>query len=72
MIFGRWRPSGAVVASIIFGLSVPLAQLLGQYNVPVSIYILNMFPYLITIFVVAGLIGRVRAPAADGIPYKRE
>jgi simple sugar transport system permease protein len=72
MIFGRWRPSGAVVASIIFGVSVPLAQLLGQYNVPVSIYILNMFPYLITIFVVAGLIGRVRAPAADGIPYKRE
>ena len=72
MIFGRWRPSGAVVASVIFGLSVPLAQLLGQYNVPLSIYILNMFPYLITIFVVAGLIGRVRAPAADGIPYKRD
>jgi simple sugar transport system permease protein len=31
-----------------------------------------MFPYIITIVVVAGLIGRVRAPAADGIPYARD
>ena len=39
------------------------------YQVPISIYILQMFPYLITIAVVAGLIGRVRPPAADGQPY---
>jgi simple sugar transport system permease protein len=38
----------------------------------VSIYILQTFPYLITIAVVAGLIGRVRAPAADGQPYIRD
>jgi general nucleoside transport system permease protein len=72
MIFGRWRPSGAVVASVLFGLSVYLSQNLQTYNVPVSTYILNMFPYVITIAVVSGLIGRVRAPAADGIPYHRE
>ncbi len=69
MIFGRWRPSGAVVASIIFGLSVYLSYNLVTYQVPVSIYFLEMFPYLITIAVVAGLIGRVRPPAADGKPY---
>jgi general nucleoside transport system permease protein len=69
MIFGRWRPSGAVVASIIFGLSVYLSYNLVTYQVPISIYILQMFPYLITIAVVAGLIGRVRPPAADGQPY---
>lgn len=72
MIFGRWRPSGAVVASIIFGVSVYLSYTLGSLNFPLSIYILQMFPYLITIAVVAGLIGRVRPPAADGIPYKQD
>ncbi|MFY9783178.1 MAG: ABC transporter permease, partial [Acidimicrobiales bacterium] len=72
LIFGRWRPSGAVVASIIFGLSVYLSYELVTYQVPVSIYFLQMFPYLITIAVVAGLIGRVRPPAADGKPYQRD
>ena len=72
LIFGRWRPSGAVVASVIFGISVYLSYDLVTYQFPVSIYILQTFPYLITIAVVAGLIGRVRAPAADGQPYIRE
>jgi len=40
--------------------------------VPISGEILGMFPYLITIAVVAGLIGRVRPPAADGKPYIRD
>jgi len=40
--------------------------------VPVPTEILTMFPYLITIAVVAGLIGRVRPPANDGVPYKRD
>ncbi len=72
LIFGRWRPSGAVVASVIFGISVYLANNLQTYRVPVAPAILEMFPYIITIGVVAGLIGRVRAPAADGQPYKRD
>ena len=72
MIFGRWRPSGAVVASVIFGLSVYLSYILVSYQVPVSIYILQMIPYFITIAVVAGLIGRVRPPAADGLPYRHD
>ena len=72
MIFGRWRPSGAVVASVLFGISVFLSYTLVSYQVPISIYVLQMFPYLITIAVVAGLIGRVRPPGADGIPYRRD
>jgi ABC-type uncharacterized transport system permease subunit len=72
MIFGRWRPSGAVVASIIFGMTVYLAANLQGFSVPISTEILQMFPYLITIAVVAGLIGRVRPPAADGKPYIRD
>ncbi|MDE3065533.1 MAG: ABC transporter permease [Acidobacteriota bacterium] len=72
LIFGRWRPSGIVVASVLFGMSVYLAQNLQTYSIPVSTEILLMFPYVVTIFVVSGLIGRVRAPAADGLPYKRD
>ena len=72
LIFGRWRPSGAVVAATIFGLSVYMADNLQTYQIPVSTEILAMFPYVITIAVVSGLIGRVRAPAADGLPYKRD
>jgi simple sugar transport system permease protein len=71
LIFGRWTPSGAVVASVLFGISSYLAGNLQSYSVPVSTEILGMFPYLITIAVVAGLIGRVRPPAADGVPYQR-
>ena len=72
MIFGKWKPSGAVVASIIFGLSAYMVQNLQNSNVPISTEFLTMFPYLVTIAVVAGLIGRVRPPAADGVPYKRD
>ncbi len=72
LIFGRWRPSGAVVASVLFGLSVYLADNLQTYQIPVPTEVLGMFPYVITIAVVSGLIGRVRPPAADGIPYQRD
>jgi ABC-type uncharacterized transport system permease subunit len=72
LIFGRWRPSGIVVASVLFGLSVYLAQNLQTYSIPVATEVLLMFPYVVTNFVVSGLIGRVRAPAADGLPYKRD
>jgi simple sugar transport system permease protein len=71
MIFGKWKPSGAVVASVLFGLTSYLALNLQGFNFPISTEVLGMFPYLITIAVVAGLIGRVRPPAADGVPYKR-
>ncbi len=71
LIFGRWTPSGAVVASVLFGLSAYLANGLQSYSVPISSEFIGMFPYLVTIAVVAGLIGRVRPPAADGIPYQR-
>jgi ABC-type uncharacterized transport system permease subunit len=57
---------------VLFGTSVYLAYNLQTYNIPISTEILEMFPYLITIAVVAGLIGRVRPPAADGKPYKRD
>ncbi len=69
MIFGRWTPMGAVCAALIFGFADALQGILGTLNVPVPSEILLMAPYVATIIAVAGLVGRVRAPGADGKPY---
>ncbi len=69
MIFGRWRPLGAVAAALLFGFATQLQSVLSTLNSPVPSNILLMAPYLVTIIAVAGLVGRVRAPAADGKPY---
>jgi len=69
MIFGRWRPFGAVAAALLFSFSGQLGIELETLSVPIPTQILNMLPYAATIIAVAGLVGRVRAPAADGKPY---
>jgi general nucleoside transport system permease protein len=69
MIFGRWKPLGAVAAALLFGFFRGLEDLLGLLSVPVPSQVLAMAPYVATIIAVAGLVGKVRAPAADGKPY---
>ena len=69
MIFGRWTPLGGVAAALLFGFSFQLSTTLGILSVPVPSFILLMAPYVATIIAVAGLVGRVRPPAADGRPY---
>ena len=71
LIFGRWTPRGAVGAALFFGFAVALQVVLSFLQTPVTIpsYFLAMLPYVATIVAVAGLVGRVRAPAADGEPY---
>ena len=69
MIFGRWTPLGATAAALLFGFANSLQATLSTINVPISSYFLLMAPYVATIIAVAGLVGRVRAPAADGKPY---
>ena len=71
MIFGRWTPLGATAAALLFGFTTALGSFLGSITVPISPFILAMAPYVATIIAVAGLVGRVRAPAADGKPYLR-
>ncbi len=72
MIFGRWRPYGALGAALLFGFARSLQSFLAVLNVSIPPPFLSMAPYLITIAVVAGLVGRVRAPGADGVPYPRD
>jgi len=72
MIFGRWRPLGALGAALLFGFFDALQFTLSALNAPIPSDFLSMFPYLATILAVAGLVGRVVPPAADGQPYARE
>jgi ABC-type uncharacterized transport system permease subunit len=72
MIFGAWTPIGSFLASLVFGFADSLQARLAILNVPIPSELLLMVPYLVTILVVAGLVGRARAPAADGRPYEKE
>jgi len=72
MIFGRWRPFGALGAALLFGFSESVESFLSLFNVGIPSPFLAMAPYIMTIAVVSGLVGRVRPPAADGVPYSRE
>jgi general nucleoside transport system permease protein len=69
MIFGRWTPLGATAAALLFGFATALGNVLGSINVAINTNIIAIFPYAATIIAVAGLVGRVRAPKADGQPY---
>ena len=69
MIFGRYTPFGAVAAALLFGFATQLQSILSTMNVPIQSNLLLMTPYIITIIVLAGLVGKVRGPKAEGIPY---
>ncbi|MAM62860.1 ABC transporter permease [Maritimibacter sp. UBA3975] len=72
MIFGRWHPVGALSAALIFGFADSIQQKLALLNTPIPSEFLSMAPYIATIIVVAGLIGRSKPPAANGSPYVKE
>jgi ABC-type uncharacterized transport system permease subunit len=71
MIFGKWTPFGAWGAALLFGVAeaIPTAMQLQGINIPFQI--VGLLPYVLTIVVVAGVVGRATPPAADGIPYVR-
>jgi general nucleoside transport system permease protein len=71
VIFGRWNPVRATLAALLFGFASNLQNVLGIIGSPVPNDFLLMLPYLVTIFAVAGLVGRVRGPAASGRPYEK-
>jgi ABC-type uncharacterized transport system permease subunit len=72
MIFGRWHPVGALLAALVFGFADSLQQKLAILQTPIPSEFLAMAPYIATIVLVAGLIGRARPPAADGKPYIKD
>jgi simple sugar transport system permease protein len=72
MIFGRWHPVGALMAALVFGFADSLQQKLAILHTPIPSEFLAMAPYIATIVLVAGIIGRARAPAADGKPFVKD
>jgi general nucleoside transport system permease protein len=69
MIFGKWRPFAAWAAALFFGFTLALQIYLPTQGVKINANLLGMFPYLATIIVLAGFVGRSTPPAADGVPY---
>ena len=69
MILGRWNPIGAFFAALLFGFADNLQSIVTIIGTPVPSQFMAMQPYLVTVFAVAGLVGRARPPAASGIPY---
>jgi ABC-type uncharacterized transport system permease subunit len=69
VIFGRWDPIRATLAALLFGFASNLQNALSIIGSPVPSEFMLMLPYLVTIVAVAGLVGRVRGPAASGKPY---
>ncbi|GAC1487816.1 MAG: hypothetical protein NVS2B15_03770 [Pseudarthrobacter sp.] len=69
MIFGRWNPIGAFLAALLFGFADNLQSIITIIGSPVPSQFMAMLPYALTVIAVAGLVGRSRPPAADGIPY---
>ena len=72
MIFGRWMPFGALGAGLVFGFSRAMQQKIALLNTGIPGEFLLMIPYIVTIIVVAGVVGRTRPPAADGQPYIKD
>ncbi len=72
MIFGKWNPIGAWAAALFFGLTLSIQnnlQSCGVVQGPVPVGIVGMLPYIATLLVLAGFVGRSTPPAADGVPF---
>jgi len=79
MIFGNWSPFGAWAASLVFGASQALQINLQYYRelIPAqwaflqNSYIVGLAPYILTMLILTGIIGKTTPPAADGVPYEK-
>lgn len=72
MIFGNWNPIGSMGAGLLFGFFDSLSVKASLLQVPLPSEFLGMVPYLATIIVLAGVVGKGQMPAADGEPYEKE
>ena len=72
MIFGNYHPVGAFAASLIFGFADSLQVKMQILRIPIPTEFLQMAPYIVTMIVLAGVVGRVHPPAADGQAYEKQ
>ncbi len=72
MIFGNWTPFGSFGAGLLFGFADSMASKLAILQVKIPSEFMLMAPYIATMIVLAGVVGRAQMPAADGLPYEKE
>jgi ABC-type uncharacterized transport system permease subunit len=72
MIFGNWRPWGALRGALLFGFATALQGQLQQFGISFPHQLVGMLPYLLTIIVLAGFVGRAQPPAHSGKVYEVE
>jgi simple sugar transport system permease protein len=72
MIFGNWMPGGAYLGALIFGFFDSWQEKLSILQIGIPVELLAMAPYIATMIVLSGFVGRSRMPAADGVPYQKE
>ena len=71
VIFGKWTPIGAFASSLIFGFADSLQVKLQILRIPIPSEFLLMAPYIVTMIILTGVVGRAIPPAADGQPYEK-
>jgi simple sugar transport system permease protein len=79
MIFGNWSPFGAWAAALVFGSAQALQINLQQYRALIPAqwaflqqsYVVGLVPYILTMLILTGIIGKTTPPAADGVPYEK-
>jgi simple sugar transport system permease protein len=72
MLFGKYTPLGAWGAALLFGFANAMQTQLQFADIKVAHQFIGMLPYVLTIVVLSGFVGRTRVPAADGVPYEKE
>ncbi len=72
MIFGKWSPFGGLLGALIFGLGNSITDTVSIFRPDIPSQIPQMLPYLLTIIVLTGVVGRAIPPAADGTPYEKQ
>jgi len=72
MIFGKWKPQGAMLACLLFGGAQSITVFLGQFGFNIPSQLFAMLPYILTLIILVAFVGRSAAPAASGVPYEKE
>ncbi|GAL32852.1 predicted nucleoside ABC transporter permease 2 component [Vibrio maritimus] len=75
LIFGKWRPFTAMGACLLFGFLDALAIRMQGVSIgdfPIPVQAIEAIPYVLTVFLLAGFIGKAVAPKAIGVPYTKE
>lgn len=72
MIFGKWTPIGSLIGAIIFGLGSSVTATISIFRPDIPSQIPQMLPYILTIIILTGVVGRATSPAASGQPYEKQ